>query len=209
MVSDCAACGWSAGLNSAVQPDHRDGDETDDEAQEGGACEIQQDEPPAAAVCPTVLVAGHSFFHTRIALSSMTEFARILMVAATTASSCAGGHPVGRSGHLSRMVGGRSGDSANSISSSSAPLTGPRASWVVCMVGLAFVVSGFQARSVLAHRSGRLCVAGLAYLAYIWHCTGKRKPLTAAFPLVRGLNAAVGDTGFEPVTSSVSAIWHA
>ena len=29
------------------------------------------------------------------------------------------------------------------------------------------------------------------------------KALTAAFPLVRGLSMLVGDTGFEPVTSSV------
>jgi hypothetical protein len=122
------------GLNSAVQPDHRDGDETDDEAQEGGACEIQQDEPPAAAVCPTVLLAGHSFFHTRIALSSTTALDRTRMLAATARSNCAGGHSVAEAGHLIRMIGGRSGDSANStmISSASlAPLTGPLAKGVV------------------------------------------------------------------------------
>jgi hypothetical protein len=34
----------------------------------------------------------------------------------------------------------------------------------------------------------------------------KQKPLTAAFLLVRGLSVLVGDTGFEPVTSSVSVI---
>jgi hypothetical protein len=33
-----------------------------------------------------------------------------------------------------------------------------------------------------------------------------KRPLTAAFPLVRDLSALVGDTGFEPVTSSVSVI---
>jgi hypothetical protein len=33
-----------------------------------------------------------------------------------------------------------------------------------------------------------------------------KKPLTAAFLLVRGLSVLVGDTGFEPVTSSVSVI---
>jgi hypothetical protein len=32
----------------------------------------------------------------------------------------------------------------------------------------------------------------------------KQKPLTALFLLVRGLSGLVGDTGFEPVTSSVS-----
>jgi hypothetical protein len=99
------------GLNSAVQPDHRDGDETDDEAQEGGACEIQQDEPPAAAVCPTVLLAGHSFFHTRIALST-TALDRIRMALATTRSNCLSGHSVAKLGHLIRMIGGKSGDSA-------------------------------------------------------------------------------------------------
>jgi hypothetical protein len=31
-----------------------------------------------------------------------------------------------------------------------------------------------------------------------------KRSLTAAFPLVRGLSVLVGDTGFEPVTSSVS-----
>jgi hypothetical protein len=33
----------------------------------------------------------------------------------------------------------------------------------------------------------------------------KQKPLTDTFLLVRGLSVLVGDTGFEPVTSSVSA----
>jgi hypothetical protein len=35
----------------------------------------------------------------------------------------------------------------------------------------------------------------------------QKKALTAAFPLVRGLSVLVGDTGFEPVTSSVSGIF--
>jgi hypothetical protein len=100
------------GLNSAFQPDHRDGDETDDEAHEGGSCEIQQDEPPVVAVCPTVLLAGHSFFHTRIALSSTTALDRIRMALATTRSNCLGGHSVAKLGHLIRMIGGKSGDSA-------------------------------------------------------------------------------------------------
>jgi hypothetical protein len=34
----------------------------------------------------------------------------------------------------------------------------------------------------------------------------KQKPLTDTFLLVRGLSVLVGDTGFEPVTSSVSVI---
>src|SRR5215217_295442 len=91
-------------------------------------------------------VAVHSFFHTLSAANSTTEFAKILMVAATTVSSCAGVHTVGLLGHLIRMIGGRSGDSASSTMISSAPLTGRGLVGLRSWVGLAFPRSGFQAR---------------------------------------------------------------
>jgi hypothetical protein len=76
-------------------------------------------------------VAAHSFFHTLSAANSTTEFAKILMVAATTVSSCAGVHTVGLFGQRSRMAGGMSGGSMSSMVSWSAPLMGPWASWVM------------------------------------------------------------------------------
>src|SRR5688572_15387601 len=45
----------------------------------------------------------------------------------------------------------------------------------------------------------------LAYRTYIAHGLQPRRLLTA-YPLVRSRFVLVGDTGFEPVTSSVSAL---
>jgi hypothetical protein len=56
--------------------------------------------------------------------------------------------------------------------------------------------------SEVANQGRPMWVWGLA----IWHVSGNspnKKAPTAAFPLVRNLSVWVGDTGFEPVTSSV------
>ena len=74
------------------------------------------------------------------------------------------------------------------------------------MIGIRCLL-GHRGPGLRFHRWPGPLMCGSSHGPAIWHRSGNapnEKALTAAFSLVRAISVLVGDTGFEPVTSSVS-----